>query len=82
MMRKVWLNALAALGATSPALASSPTHSGPMLASIVLDDRWAHLRDGAFVVKDEDREVKPFAKDPTRESRLWDATAELLNSAS
>jgi hypothetical protein len=61
---------------------SSPTHSGPMLASIVLDDRWAHLRDGAFVVKDEEREVKPFAKDPTRESRLWDATAELLNSAS
>jgi NAD(P)-dependent dehydrogenase (short-subunit alcohol dehydrogenase family) len=61
---------------------SSPTHSGPMLASIVLDDRWAHLRDGAFVVKDEEREVKPFAKDPTRESRLWDPTAELLNSAS
>ena len=61
---------------------SSPTHSGPMLASIVLDDRWAHLRDGAFVVKDEEREVKPFAKDPMRESRLWDATAELLNSAS
>jgi hypothetical protein len=53
-----------------------------MLASIVLDDRWAHLRDGAFVVKDEEREVKPFAKDPTLESRLWDATAELLNSAS
>jgi hypothetical protein len=26
--------------------------------------------------------LKPFAKDPTRESRLWDATAELLNSAS
>jgi hypothetical protein len=53
-----------------------------VLASIVLDDRWAHLRDGAFVVKDEEREVKPFAKDPTRESRLWDATAELLESAS
>ena len=32
---------------------SSPTRSGPMLASIVLDDRWAHLRGGAFVVKDE-----------------------------
>jgi NAD(P)-dependent dehydrogenase (short-subunit alcohol dehydrogenase family) len=60
---------------------SSPTHSGPMLASIVLDDRWAHLRDGAFVVKDEEREVKPFAKDRARESRLWDATAELLSSA-
>jgi NAD(P)-dependent dehydrogenase (short-subunit alcohol dehydrogenase family) len=57
---------------------SSPARSGPMLASIVLDDRWAHLRDGAFVVKDEEREVKPFAKDPDREARLWDATAELL----
>ncbi len=60
---------------------SSPTRSGPMLASIVLDDRWAHLRDGAFVVKDEEREVKTFAKDPGREARLWDATTELLNSA-
>jgi len=60
---------------------SSPARSGPTLASIVLDDRWAHLRDGAFVVKDEEREVKPFATDPARESRLWDATAELLNSA-
>jgi hypothetical protein len=60
---------------------SSPTRSGPALASVVLDDRWAHLRDGAFVVKDQEREVKPFAKDPARESRLWDATAELVNSA-
>jgi NAD(P)-dependent dehydrogenase (short-subunit alcohol dehydrogenase family) len=60
---------------------SSPVRSGPALASIVLDDRWAHLRDGAFVVKDEEREVKPFANDPSREARLWDATAELLNAA-
>jgi hypothetical protein len=60
---------------------SSAARSGPTLASIVLDDRWAHLRDGAFVVKDEEREVKPFATDAARESRLWDATAELLNSA-
>jgi NAD(P)-dependent dehydrogenase (short-subunit alcohol dehydrogenase family) len=60
---------------------SSPTGSGPALASIVLDDRWAHLRAGAFVVKDEEREVKPFATDPLREARLWDATTELLNSA-
>jgi NAD(P)-dependent dehydrogenase (short-subunit alcohol dehydrogenase family) len=60
---------------------SSPVRSGPTLASIVLDDRWAHLRDGAFVVKDEEREVKPFANDPRREARLWDATAELLNAA-
>jgi NAD(P)-dependent dehydrogenase (short-subunit alcohol dehydrogenase family) len=61
---------------------SSAARSGPTLASIVLDDRWAHLRDGAFVVKDEEREVKPFATDAARESRLWDATAELLNSVS
>jgi NAD(P)-dependent dehydrogenase (short-subunit alcohol dehydrogenase family) len=61
---------------------SSPTRSGPALASMVLDDRWAHLRDGAFVVQNEEREVKPFARDPRREARLWDATTELLNSAS
>jgi hypothetical protein len=60
---------------------SSPARSGPALASIVLDDRWAHLRDGAFVVKDEEREVKPIANDPAREARLWEATAELLDSA-
>jgi NAD(P)-dependent dehydrogenase (short-subunit alcohol dehydrogenase family) len=60
---------------------SSPRRSGPALASIILDDRWAHLRGGAFVVKDKERDVKPFAKDPAREARLWDATAELLNSA-
>jgi NAD(P)-dependent dehydrogenase (short-subunit alcohol dehydrogenase family) len=60
---------------------SSPAGSGPALASLVLDDRWAHLRDGAFVVKDAERDVKPFAKDPTREGRLWDTTAELLNFA-
>jgi NAD(P)-dependent dehydrogenase (short-subunit alcohol dehydrogenase family) len=57
---------------------SSPRRSGPMLASIALDDRWAHLKDGAFVVKDQEREVKRFAIDPARESRLWEATAELL----
>jgi NAD(P)-dependent dehydrogenase (short-subunit alcohol dehydrogenase family) len=60
---------------------SSATRSGPMLASIVLDDRWAHLRDGAFVVKDKERDVKPFANDPDREARLWVATAELLHEA-
>jgi len=60
---------------------SSPTRSGPALASIVLDDRWTHLRAGAFVVKNEEREVKPFAKDPRREARLWDVTTELLNAA-
>ena len=54
---------------------------GPMLASIALNDRWAHLQGGAFVVKDEEHEVKVFASDPVRESRLWDATVELLDSA-
>jgi NAD(P)-dependent dehydrogenase (short-subunit alcohol dehydrogenase family) len=58
---------------------SSPRRSGPLLASIVLNDRWAHLSDGSFVVKDEKRDVKPFAIDPVRESRLWEATAELLD---
>jgi len=31
--------------------------------------------------RDADREVKPFANDPTREARLWAATVELLDSA-
>jgi len=47
---------------------SSATRSGPMLASIVLDDQWAHLRDGAFVVKDQEREAKSFTNDPDREA--------------
>ena len=59
---------------------SSPVKSGPALASIALDDRWAHLRGGAFVVKTQEREVKPFASDPRREARLWEATAELLTA--
>jgi NAD(P)-dependent dehydrogenase (short-subunit alcohol dehydrogenase family) len=57
---------------------SSPTRSGPALASVVLDDRWAHLNDGAFVVKDTERTVESFATDPSRESRLWEATAQLV----
>lgn len=61
---------------------SSPDRSGPALASIILDGHWAHLRDGAFVVKDKEREVQPFAQNATREARLWAATAELLKSAS
>jgi NAD(P)-dependent dehydrogenase (short-subunit alcohol dehydrogenase family) len=59
---------------------SSPARSGPALASLVLDDRWSHLRDGAFVVKDAERDVEPIAKDRAREARLWDATAELLGA--
>jgi NAD(P)-dependent dehydrogenase (short-subunit alcohol dehydrogenase family) len=58
---------------------STPDRSGPMLASIVLDDRWAHLSGGAFVVKNKERELKPFASDLARESQLWAATAKLLD---
>lgn len=57
---------------------STPEKSGPLLASVALDPRWAHLRDGAFVVKTVEREVEPFAQDPEREARLWTATHELL----
>ncbi|MFB7718703.1 SDR family NAD(P)-dependent oxidoreductase [Nocardia sp. NPDC056100] len=61
---------------------STPETSGPALASVVLDDRWAHLDNGAFVVKDKQRPVQPFANDADREARLWTATTELLDSAS
>ena len=59
---------------------STPARSAPILASIVLDDRWAHLRDGAFVVKVRETEIAPFAHDRDRERRLWEATGELLES--
>jgi NAD(P)-dependent dehydrogenase (short-subunit alcohol dehydrogenase family) len=57
---------------------SSPVKSGPALASVTLDERWAHLRGGAFVIIDREREVMPIANDPVRERRLWDATRQLL----
>ncbi|WP_284744403.1 SDR family NAD(P)-dependent oxidoreductase [Amycolatopsis sp. RTGN1] len=57
---------------------STPQRSGPLLAALALDDRWAHLRAGAFVVKDRLTEVEPVAHDRDRERRLWEATAELL----
>lgn len=60
---------------------SSPRKSGPMLASVALDERWASLRDGAFIVKTKVRDVEPFAVDRDREARLWTATAELLGRA-
>jgi NAD(P)-dependent dehydrogenase (short-subunit alcohol dehydrogenase family) len=60
---------------------STPKRSGPALASLALDDQWANLRDGAFVVKDRVREVLPVAQDRERERRLWAATAELLAGA-
>jgi len=60
---------------------ASPARSGPELASVVLDDRWAHLRDGAFVVRAKERDVQPVAHNREREARLWEATAELLHRA-
>jgi NAD(P)-dependent dehydrogenase (short-subunit alcohol dehydrogenase family) len=59
---------------------SSPVKSGPALASVALDERWAHLREGNFVVIDSERDVMPIADNPGRERRLWDATAKLLRS--
>jgi NAD(P)-dependent dehydrogenase (short-subunit alcohol dehydrogenase family) len=61
---------------------SSPRTSGPMLASLALDPRWASLRDGQFVVKTKLREVEPFARDREREARLWAATRDLIERAS
>ena len=60
---------------------ASPVKSGPALASVTLDQRWAHLRGGDFVVIDKVRDVMPIANDPDRERQLWDATRELLNQA-
>lgn len=60
---------------------STPARSGPALASVVLDDRWAHLRDGAFVVIDKEVPLLPHGRDAAREQRLWDATGELLSAA-
>jgi hypothetical protein len=60
---------------------ATPERSGPMLASVALDEKWANLRDGAFVVRDKVTEVRPIAKDPERERRLWEATTDLLNRA-
>lgn len=60
---------------------SSPQRSGPLLAAMALDDQWAHLRDGEFVVKTRLTEVQPIAHDRDREQRLWEATTELLERA-
>jgi NAD(P)-dependent dehydrogenase (short-subunit alcohol dehydrogenase family) len=57
---------------------SSPTRAAPALASVVLDDHWANLRDGAFVVLGKETAVLPHAHDRDRELRLWEATRELL----
>ncbi|GAB3580099.1 SDR family NAD(P)-dependent oxidoreductase [Amycolatopsis endophytica] len=60
---------------------ATPERSGPALASVALDDKWANLRDGAFVVIDRVTEVRPVAHDRDRERRLWAATAQLLDGA-
>ncbi|MFD7288934.1 SDR family NAD(P)-dependent oxidoreductase [Streptomyces sp. NPDC059863] len=60
---------------------ATPERSGPALASVALDDKWANLRDGEFVVIDKVREVRPVAQDRDRERRLWAATAQLLERA-
>ena len=60
---------------------SSPGRSASELGSVVLDDRWTHLRGGAFVVKDKETEIAPLAHDRERERRLWEATSELLKQA-
>ena len=60
---------------------ATPERSGPALASIALDPRWAGLRDGAFVVRDKVIEVQPVAQDRDRERRLWEGTVELLEQA-
>lgn len=60
---------------------SSPAKSGLSLASVALDPQWAHLQGGAFVVKNAEREIEPFAHDRAREQRLWAATSELLARA-
>jgi NAD(P)-dependent dehydrogenase (short-subunit alcohol dehydrogenase family) len=60
---------------------STPERSGPALAAVALDAKWANLRDGAFVVKDRVTEVQPIARDRDRERRLLEATEELLKAA-
>ena len=49
---------------------ASPDRSGPIMASIVLDDRWAHLRDGAYVfISKVDDDQPAWAYDRDRELR-------------
>lgn len=60
---------------------ATPKRSGPALASVALDARWSHLRDGAFVLRDKVTGIQPVAQDREREARLWEATAELLDKA-
>lgn len=74
------LRAMARMMAHLPGT-SSPMRAAPALASLVLDDRWAHLRGGAFVEIDKEVNVLPFAHNNEREVRLWEATDELLKGS-
>jgi NAD(P)-dependent dehydrogenase (short-subunit alcohol dehydrogenase family) len=60
---------------------ATPERSGTALVSVALDDRWARLRDGAFVVRDQVADVRAMAHDRDRERRLWAATGELLSNS-
>jgi hypothetical protein len=53
--------------------------SGGHVASNLLRLAAIPFNPGRFVVEDEEREVKPFARDRARESRLWDATPNSSN---
>ena len=48
---------------------TSPVKSGPALASVTLDERWAHLRDGDFVVNERNAPSCPSRTIPTGERR-------------
>ncbi|WP_433040123.1 SDR family NAD(P)-dependent oxidoreductase [Dactylosporangium sp. CS-033363] len=57
---------------------ANPERSGRMLAAIAVDERWAGLRDGAYVVVDRVDEQPAWAHDPARELRLWEVTEGLF----
>ena len=61
---------------------TTPARSAPALAAVVLDDRWARVCNGAFIVIDKEADVLPHARDRARETRLWEATSQLLSQAS
>ncbi len=60
---------------------SSPRRSGRTLAALAVDERWAGLRDGAYVEIDRVTDPAPHAFDARREQRLWEATETLLDRA-
>ena len=57
---------------------AKPGRSGAALASVALDAKWSHLRDGVFVLRDKVIKVQPVAQNREREARLWQATEKLL----